>query len=251
MRHVLAARHRSLLASFASSNTLVALDFDGTLAPIMDNPDRVRMRRRTRRLLSAVAERYPTAIISGRARDDLKRRLGNARVSHLSGNHGVEPWGFRREYLARVCKWVEFLERRLEAHPGVVVEDKGCSVAVHYRNARRKRRAAMAIDDAVQSLSGARVFGGNHVVNVVPRGAPHKGMALERVRTLLGCDTAIYVGDDETDEDVFKAASDRRLLAVRVGRRRTSRAPYFLATQQEVDAFLEALVALRRAAKRS
>ena len=258
MRHVLAARQRSILASFASSNTLVALDFDGTLAPITNNPSRARMRPATRRLLAAVARRYPTAVISGRARADLRKCLGGVAVAHLSGNHGLEPWALRpgsgqrhkREYLARVRRWAGLLERRLAGHEGVVVEDKRFSVAVHYRNARRRRRAAMAIESAVQSLSGARVFGGHLVANVVPKGAPHKGVALERVRSLLGCDAAIYVGDDVTDEDVFQAANEQRLLAVRVGRQRASRAPYFLVAQHEIDAFLEALVALRRVAGR-
>jgi trehalose 6-phosphate phosphatase len=248
MRHVLAARQRSILATFASSNTLVALDFDGTLAPITNNPSRARMRPATRRLLAAVARRYPTAVISGRARADLKKCLDGVAVAHLSGNHGLEPWsqGDKREYLARVRRWAGLLERRLAGHEGVVVEDKRFSVAVHYRNARRRHRAAMAIDDAVRSFSGARIFGGHLVVNIVPKGAPHKGVALERVRSLLGCDAAIYVGDDVTDEDVFQAANDQRLLAVRVGRQRASHAPYFLVAQHEIDPFLEALVALRR-----
>jgi trehalose 6-phosphate phosphatase len=250
MRHVLAARQRSILATFATSNTLVALDFDGTLAPITNNPSRARMRPATRRLLAAVARRYPTAVISGRARADLRKCIGGVAVAHVSGNHGLEPWGHKREYLARVRRWAGLLERRLAGHEGVVVEDKRFSVAVHYRNARRRRRAAMAIESAVQSLSGARIFGGHLVVNVVPKGAPHKGVALERVRSLLRCDAAIYVGDDVTDEDVFQAANDQRLLAVRVGRQRASRAPYFLVAQDEIDAFLEALVALRRGAGR-
>jgi trehalose 6-phosphate phosphatase len=247
MRHVLAAKQHSLLAAFASSNTLVAFDYDGTLAPIVDDPAGAGMRPRTRRLLARVAARYPTAIISGRGLRDLKATVGALRLAHLSGNHGIEPWGDRRAYAARVRAWMPHLTRRLAAADGIAVEEKRYSVTVHYRQARRKRRALRLIEEAARALRGARVFGGEYVVNIVPAGAPDKGVALERACARLGCDAAIYVGDDETDEHVFAAASDRPLLGVRVGRRRASRAPYFLARQDEIDAFLETLLRLRPA----
>ena len=73
-------------------------------------------------------------------------------------------------------------------------------------------------------LGPVRLVGGKHVVNLLPAGAPHKGLALERARARLGCDTAIYVGDDETDEDVFALDQPGRLLAIRVGRKPSSSA---------------------------
>jgi trehalose 6-phosphate phosphatase len=84
------------------------------------------------------------------------------------------------------------------------------------------------------------------VVNLLPPGAPHKGVALERARRQLGCDTALYVGDDETDEDVFGLDQPGQLLGIRVGRREASRASYFVRDQRRVDDLLRALVALRR-----
>jgi trehalose 6-phosphate phosphatase len=72
-------------------------------------------------------------------------------------------------------------------------------------------------------------------------------VALEHVRRLLSCDAAIYVGDDQTDEDAFAAGPPDRLLAIRVGARRGSRARYTLRNQAEVDDLLRALVALRPA----
>ena len=88
-------------------------------------------------------------------------------------------------------------------------------------------------------------MGGNQAVNIVARGAPHKGIALERVRNLLACDTIIYVGDDDTDEDAFRAATPDRLLAIRIGAKRRSRARHWLKSQAEVDAFLQTLLSLR------
>src|SRR5581483_12084952 len=76
MRHILAERHQPTLAGFASSNVLLGFDYDGTLAPIVADPAAARMRPSTRRLLASVARRYPSVVISGRARRDLVRRVG-------------------------------------------------------------------------------------------------------------------------------------------------------------------------------
>jgi trehalose 6-phosphate phosphatase len=249
MAYILSKKHASTLAHFASSNVLVAFDYDGTLAPIVSRPRHARMRAKTRRLLMAVAEQYPCVVISGRSRDDVAKRVDRIPVWHVSGNHGVEPWGENEEYAAQVREWVGRLRRRLAALPGVAIEDKTYSVTIHYRRARHKRRALRAIHAAVRELRGRRAIGGNEAVNLVPRGAPHKGTALERARRLLVCDTAIYVGDDDTDEDAFAAGRPDRLLAIRIGRNGRSHAPYRLRDQNEIDAFLQALLALRPASR--
>jgi trehalose 6-phosphate phosphatase len=250
MHHVLSRRHLKTLAAFASSNVVLGFDFDGTLAPIVPRPPDARMRPSTRRLLAAVAVRYPTVIISGRAREDLRRRVGTIPVFHLSGNHGLEPWGQESRYTRQVRGWVRRLERDLRPYSGVEVEDKTYSVTVHYRHAKPRRPAIAAIKAATRRLRGARSLGGRDAISLVPKGAPTKGAALERARRLLACDTAVYVGDDQTDEDAFSSAAPDRLLAIRVGAREGSRAQYRLRSQAEIDDLLGALVALRPMRKR-
>jgi trehalose 6-phosphate phosphatase len=245
---ILSKRHARVLAEFAASDVLIALDYDGTLAPIVETPRKARMRPRTRQLLSAVAQRYPCVVISGRSRDDVSTRVGNVPVWHVSGNHGLEPWGEQARYAERVRFWVRQLQRKLAAIEGVTVEDKTYSVTVHYRQARRKQRAVRLVKAAVRALRGARIIGGNEAVNVVPKGAPDKGEALERARRLLACEKAIYVGDDETDEDAFAAARPSRLLSVRIGNAKRSRARYRLKDQRQIDRFLRALLTLRESA---
>src|SRR5574339_145831 len=127
---ILSKRNAHVLARFAAADVLVALDYDGTLAPIVSTPRKARMRPRTRQLLA----------------------------------------GFS----------------------GVAIEDKTSSVTVHYRTAKKKGPARRAIAGAVGRLRGARVIGGSQAFNVVPRGAPHKGQALECARRLLACEKAIY-----------------------------------------------------------
>jgi trehalose 6-phosphate phosphatase len=205
------------------------------------------MRATTRRLLRCVCQRYPCIVISGRARDDLIRRLHDIPIVHVSGNHGLEPWAEDIRYVMRVREWVKHLAPRLASRQGVMIEDKGYSLSIHYRAARDKRRALRAIDEAVRDLPGARRIGGKLVVNLVPSGAPSKGAALERARRLLVCDAALYVGDDETDEDVFRGTRSNRVLSVRVGPADRTRAPYLLKHQRQIDTLLRQLVALRPA----
>ncbi|HVH29822.1 MAG TPA: trehalose-phosphatase [Vicinamibacterales bacterium] len=245
MPNILDRRHVSTLAHFAASNVLIAFDFDGTLSAITPTPQRARMRASTRRLLRAVAERYPCVVISGRRRADVARRMASVPLWHIAGNHGVEPWGEKEIYATRVREWAGPLKARLATHKGVVLEDKTYSLTVHYRRARHKARAVKAITDAVHGLRGARIMGGHYAINLVPRGAPHKGIALERLRSLLVCDTIIYVGDDDTDEDAFRAGAPDRLLAVRVGVKRNSGARHWLRSQADVDRFLLTLLSMR------
>jgi trehalose 6-phosphate phosphatase len=242
MRHILARANRDVLRQFACSRVLLAFDYDGTLAPIVPAPDQAVMRPETRALLEALARRYPCVVISGRARADAIRRLRGVEAVEVIGNHGIEPWQTSRCSLRVVRQWRVVLERRLAPLPGVTVEDKVYSLAVHYRRSREKKRARAAILRAAAALGDVRLVRGKQVVNLLPTDAPHKGIALERARARFACDTAIYVGDDETDEDVFALDQPGRLLTVRVGRKRQSLASYFLRNQGEIDRLLETLL---------
>ena len=245
MVHILAKRNLHKLAEFASSNVLLAFDYDGTLAPIVSEPKSARMRAATRRLLTEVARRYPCVVISGRARDDVVRHVGAVPVWHVSGNHGLEPWGQDATYRTQVGIWVRRLREQLSGHAGVAVEDKRYSVTVHFRNAPERQKAVSAVDRAVRSLKGARTLEGKRSISLLPRGSADKGTALRRTRRLLACDTAIYIGDDETDEDAFGADKPDHLLSIRVSRRRQSRAGFYVRDQAEVDQLLEVLLSFR------
>lgn len=245
MRYLFATAHREVLEQYACSRTVLALDFDGTLAPIVADRDGAAMRPLTRRLLRKVARAYPCVVLSGRSRADVARRVKGVPFVDVIGNHGMERGRAPASTLRRVRRWIRLLQGRLGPMQGVAIEDKGLSLAVHYRASRQKKRSRERILEAVRGLEGVRLVGGKHVLNVLPAGAPHKGLALEGVRTRLGCDTAIYLGDDETDEDVFALDQPGRLLAIRVGRSAASAAPYYVRSQAEVDRLLRRLVALR------
>jgi trehalose 6-phosphate phosphatase len=248
VKHLLAPRNLPVLERFAWSRVLLAFDFDGTLAPIVVDPDAAQMRARTRLLLVRAATLYPTVVISGRSRADTRRRVADVPLREVIGNHGAERAEVDPDETAAVRRWRLALGARLAGLPGVFIEDKGLSLSLHYRQSRQKKRARAAILAAAAELSAReplRIVGGKQVVNLVREDAPHKGMALERVRARLGCDTALYVGDDETDEDVFALDQPGRLLGVRVGARARSHADFFLRAQREIDQLLRILIRAR------
>lgn len=246
MRRILARAHADVLAQLAWANVLVALDFDGTLAPIVDERDGAAMRSSTRDLLAEVCALYPCAVISGRSRSDVEARLGGVPVRYIVGNHGVEPSVGMERFEEVVRAMREHLEAAIGGIQGVEIEDKRFSLAVHFRRSRSATRARHAIEAAVAALPmTTRVIAGKRVVNVLPEGAPHKGIALEALQALSGADIALYVGDDVTDEDVFESERPGRLIGVRVGRRASSAASYYIDDQRQIDALLERLKELR------
>jgi trehalose 6-phosphate phosphatase len=241
----------TVLSDFALSNVLLALDYDGTLAPIAPTPRSARMRAETRRLLTTVANLYPCVVISGRALDDLSRRLDGIPLWYLFGNHGLEPAAATAPHTAAVQVWVQRLRERLPASLGVEIEDKTHSLTIHYRHAPDKHRARAAIDEALDAIPEARAMGGAEAVSVLPANGADKGVALQQARRQFACDTAIYVGDDDTDEAAFGSDAAGRLLAIRIGAASESHARYHLESQAEMDALLQTLIDLRRTGRRT
>jgi trehalose 6-phosphate phosphatase len=141
--------------------------------------------------------------------------------------------------------WHAQLASILPRIPGVVIEDKGVSLAVHYRQARAHAAARRLILSATADLRDARIVEGKMVVNVLPAGAPDKGTALTTLCKRLRCKSAIFVGDDDNDEDVFALVRQGRLLGIRVGRSRRSQAAYFVPSQADIDPLLAKLIETR------
>lgn len=242
MKYLLAPESRAALRQFARAGTLLALDYDGTLAPIVADRTRARMRDSTQRLLARITRRYPTVFISGRARLDVLRLLEGIGPLEVIGNHGLETDGAAAaRYVRRVRDWHTELEERLETLEGVAIEDKKYSLAVHYRASADKPAARDTILRTAESFESVRIIGGADVINLVPAEAPNKGDALLAARARWNCERAIFVGDDDTDEDVFRL-EDPGLLTARIGVSEKSAARYFLRDQTEIDALLGLLL---------
>lgn len=245
MRDILSDRYLPVLRKFARGNVLLAFDFDGTLAPVTSVPTHATLHRSTRNLLREVALQFPSIVVSGRSRSDAGRRLRGIGFLEVIGNHGIEPADTSRGTARVVRGWLPVLNENLGSIAGVMVEDKQFSVSVHYRMALHKRKAVRAIRRVAKKLPGACLVGGKQVINIVPRGAPNKGLAVEKERKRWRCEKVIFVGDDETDESVFALAKGASFLTIRVGAKRTSLARFYIRSQRQINVLLRALLAAR------
>ena len=121
MRRILARSNAYVVEQFALSNLIVVFDYDGTLAPIVEDPDDAEMRPSTRELLARVADCYPCAILSGRSRPEVMRFVGALGIEWVLGNHGTE-WGREPsdglEFERKVGSWHNQLSKRLADRPG-------------------------------------------------------------------------------------------------------------------------------------
>jgi trehalose 6-phosphate phosphatase len=245
MEYLFSPACRSILELLVQEGALCAFDFDGTLSPIVEHPDRASMRARTRNLLGELAALYHSIVISGRARADVLDKLDGVKVARVIGNHGAETEAVPRISRESVQRWNAALRGQLGSIPGLWMEDKGISLAVHYRQSPNKAQTRRLILAAARTLPDVRVFRGKQVVNLVPVNASHKGDALaERAR--IGCKWVLFVGDDENDEDAFALSGN--VVPVSIGRKQRSHARYYLRAQTEIDDLLDLLVRLRKAA---
>jgi trehalose 6-phosphate phosphatase len=238
MRYLFGSAGTRELTTLIGSTPLFAFDFDGTLAPLSEQPARSALRATTRRLLIQLAKLHDVVVISGRSRTDLEPRFHGVPVAAMAGNHGIEPFGETEAVERLVAGWRQSLANDLAHLPGVWVEDKRYSLTIDYRHAPDLQATEAAIHHAARRLPRARLLGGRHAdFNLTPEGAPNKGTALGRFMTRFKRHGALYVGDDRTDEDAFSIGHPR-VMGVRVGRRRGSSARFFMRQQQEIDRLL-------------
>lgn len=242
MKWALGSAGWSLVHSWLSHPPMLALDFDGTLAPIVSQPDQAALPDSTRHLLQALALRYPCVVVSGRARSDVKSRLAGISLVEIIGNHGSEPWIDLQPLRAWTAYVLPLLRQLMSEIPGVEVEDKGVSISVHYRRAFRRQQAIHEVYAAAVELRAGAIIPGKYVINVLPPDALHKGQGLLRALDAFGCSHALFLGDDATDEPAFALAKEKRVLGIRVGHRPESAAELYLKKQGEVDSLLRRIL---------
>jgi trehalose 6-phosphate phosphatase len=245
MKHLLAPAQRNVLARFARGRVLLAFDFDGTLAPLVAKASDAAMRPRTAKLFNAVAHRYPCVIVTGRRARDIRRRLGNAPVAAVVGNHGADSAVDRADVRRTVATALRAIGPIVSREPGSWIENKTYSLSVHFRPGDTTDLHLAELRRAVGTVSKAGMVPGKNVLNVVAADAPDKGGAVEHLLRALRCDRVLFVGDDETDEHVFRRVPASRLIGIRIGPAAHSRAEYQLDRQTDIDTLLSRLLALR------
>jgi trehalose-phosphatase len=243
------------------------LDYDGTLAPIAAKPALAAVPRKTMNVLEELAKNrnFQVAVISGRSLKDIKERLGLRNIIY-SGNHGLEAQGPDLRFSAPVTlRYKKILGRikndlrlNLSRIPGVLLEDKGLSLSLHFRQAAGGDIPAVkaAFHETVKlykERNKVKLREGKRVLEVLPPVEWDKGkVVLLLLRTarrqLLKKQDGIvpvYIGDDRTDEDAFKALGPRG-VTIFVGRPKRSRARYYVKGPAEAAKLLDRLAALQR-----
>lgn len=232
------------MESLSFTKTLYAFDFDGTLSKIVRVPSEAAIAPTTEALLRELSELAPVALVSGRSVDDLKQRIG-FKPRFLVGNHGLEGLANNTDSLKQALADTQAWKGILSQHDfdaGVEIEDKDYSLAIHYRRSRNKKKSKDQIREAISKLSPApRLIAGKCVYNLLPSGAPHKGVAVLELMQQVGAKHCFYIGDDDTDEDVF-SLPDSKIMTVRVGEKKTSHARYFIDRQSQINQLLKQLI---------
>ncbi|AKC86106.1 trehalose-phosphatase [Pseudoxanthomonas suwonensis] len=236
------------------------LDVDGTLIEFSVDPSAVRVTAQVREAIGAISDRLrgAVALVSGRPLAQLDALFAPLRLP-AAGLHGHQ---FRGDAAAAAAipddtsAFLHELHRAAAhlaaAHPGVLVEDKGVSIALHWRGAPHAAGAVSGFaSERIAGLPGYRLQPGDHVVEFVPEGSD-KGRALERMmaRPPFAGRVPVFIGDDLTDEYGFGAANRAGGWSVLVGPRVHSAATHALPDTRAVHAWLAANALRREATER-
>src|SRR5215471_18789674 len=237
-----------------SGNRLtVFLDYDGTLTPIVNHPEDAWLSESMRQTLRSLAARVPVAILSGRDLDDVRGRVHVDGIVY-AGSHGFDiagAGGLRRElgaaYLPVLDAAEAELREALDEIPGAQLERKHFSVAAHYRNVNENDASAvaLAVDGVAATHRELRWRDGKKVYELLPRIEWDKGKAVMWLLEALGLEREnvrpIYIGDDNTDEDAFRALKKRGVGILVSEQSESTAARYSLRDPAEVERFLREL----------
>ncbi|KAF8115365.1 hypothetical protein N665_0028s0027 [Sinapis alba] len=268
------AQHPSALSKFeeiAKSSTgkqiVMFLDYDGTLSPIVENPDQAYMTDEMRDAVKGVARCFPTAIVTGRCRDKV-RRFVKLPGLYYAGSHGMDIKGPSKqnkhnknnkgvlfqaanEFLPMIDQVTKCLVEKMREVAGASVENNKFCVSVHYRCVDPKDWGIVAeyVTSILSEYPKLRLTQGRKVIEIRPTIKWDKGKALEFLLESLGFGQSdnvlpIYIGDDRTDEDAFKVLREKGqgfgILVSKVPKETS--ATYSLQEPSEVGEFLGRLV---------
>ncbi|GLP79221.1 trehalose-phosphatase [Mycobacterium antarcticum] len=246
--HLPADLVRALDEAAATRSLLVASDFDGTLAPIVDNPADARPLAAAAEAVIALAALPSThaALVSGRALAVLREYSGMPSSVHLVGSHGAEfDSGFALEVdEALLSRIAAELSAIAHGRPGVTVETKPASVALHVRNASEADgAAALAAAQAIGEALSVEITSGKRVLEFAVI-STDKGEAVDLLRRQTDATAVVFLGDDVTDEKAFRRMLDTD-VGVKVGQGDTL-ARYRVESPEDVAETLAHLLERRR-----
>ncbi len=231
-------------------------DVDGTLAPIVPSPQKAKISNPTKSILRRLSRKKNTriGILSGRSLKDARRMVGLKGIIY-SGNHGLEIQTPKARFVHPAAKNQAFILSRLIGKfgrefkniPGVIIEDKGFSISIHFRKVLdpffMKAAKRIFLDRIKPVCDRADLFvrTGKKVWEILPSDIWNKGSAAQFLcRKVCPGAIPLFVGDDVTDEDAF-AVFKKTGITVRVGRNKHSSAAYYIKSQKEMERLLNLL----------
>jgi trehalose-phosphatase len=256
---------KNLTTLSSASLVLLLSDYDGTLTPIVSRPEDAVLPNEVREYLSIIVQKlnFSAGIISGRQLSELKQLIGISGI-YFAGNHGLEIEGPELTYIDPIAQEtrtvlsavINQLNEKLATTRGVIVEDKGLSMSLHYRlvnenKAKQVEQVFNQITDPLVKVNSIKITSGKKVWEVRPPVNWHKGKAVELITRKIAAlnnqqpDVVIYLGDDTTDEDAFSMVNSLGGWSIYVGPvSSSSQAIYHLASPGEVADFLSRLAGL-------
>lgn len=253
MRDLLSPAGLRSIQNLASLPSVLIFDLDGTLAPLVPHFADAKVPLRTAMQLVNLLRLWPIAVVTGRSVKDAQGRLGFT-PDYLFGNHGAER--VDQPAFASLSSGLNTFRHFLKLHAvvmtarKVVFEDKGLSLALHYRQSHNPAETCAWLHELLNSLhADVAITDGHKVINVLQLQAPDKGDALKIIMQESRAVSALVVGDDANDEAAFVAAPELA-VTVRIGSKATySRAKFRLASQHQVDWLLEFLLTKKARSK--
>lgn len=202
-----------------SARVGVVTDVDGTISPIVSQPDAAQVTPRSKELLSALQAKLAlVAVVSGRAAADVRERVGLPGLVYV-GNHGLERWTdggiVTPEAVAQYRPAIQAVRDLITAQQpdGMMIEDKIVTLSIHYRNVSDPQATAETFRPIVQAAAdehGLKMFEGRMIFEVRPPLAINKGTAFKALIDDYALDAAVYLGDDVTDVDALRMARTLR-----------------------------------------
>ncbi|KAG6507889.1 probable trehalose-phosphate phosphatase 6 [Zingiber officinale] len=264
------SKFEQLMIATRGKQIVMFLDYDGTLSPIVDDPDSAFISETMRTAVKEVAKCFPTAIVSGRCRSKVYDFVKLTEL-YYAGSHGMDirvPEGTKytkkkkavlfqpaSEFLPIMNEVHKTLSEKTRTIPGAKVENNTFCVSVHFRCVDEKRWGLLVeqVRAVLKEHPELRVTQGRKVLEIRPSIKWDKGKALEFLLETLGladCQSVVpvYIGDDRTDEDAFQVLRDRgQGIGILVSEfPKETKASYSLRNPAEVMDFLVRLVEWNR-----
>lgn len=228
-------------------NIFLFLDYDGTLTPIAESPDKAVISEDMLSLIIKLKDIMPVAVISGRSLENIMDIIHVEKIVY-AGNHGAEIWNGERIVIGEglsdsrqvLQEIIGKLKEALSGIRGVIIEDKGITASIHYRmvpsgDIYKLLNDFWAIADQYKELF--RITSGKKVFEIRPRGIWNKGDAVQWIwKNLDAGRIPVYIGDDVTDEDAFRVIRGKG-MGISVGR--STEADYYIESQKEVAKLLQ------------